>query len=300
MPTTTQNSICKNFGLLPKPLPRNHPTTHQLFGTPSPANLPASWSAPDVRGPIDQGSTSLCTQETTTELCSDMDGAVYDENWAAAVTSKLYGQPIINGVDAVTAMQAMVLFGPLPMGEAPTGMTWQTVGVPYVETMSNWDPTLFLKAAPFERKGVVAVDGGEYDAFDTYRVQMQAHNRSIGFASKWYYTAFNSPLSDGVITPPTSTELQDFSYHMYAIKGWATLTDGNVYLKIKPWEGAGYGVNGYAYLSRSLVNMLDADLNAAALMFADVPQNVMQNLLLQNQSLNAIFQELVERFFKTL
>lgn len=286
----------RNFGLVPKPLPRNHPNTHQLFGTPSPLTLPASFGLPDARGPIDQGNTNLCTQETTTELCSDMDGVVYDENWAAAVTSKLNGAPILNGVDALTAMQAMVLFGPLLQSLSPESMRWQKMGESYVETIGNWDPALFLKAAPNERKGVLAVDGGQYDAFDTFRAQMYAHKRSIGFATKWFYDSFNNPASNGIILPPSAGQLADFTYHMYAIKGWATLPDGNLYLKIKPWEGPTYGLGGYVFLDRATVNMLDADRNAAALMFCDVPQNVLQNLLLQNQSLREIFEELVVRF----
>lgn len=297
MQDTELKPIRKNFGVIPKPLPRNHPNTHQLYGTPSPANLGASFDVGDFRGAVDQGSTSLCTQETTTELCCDMDRVVYDENWAAAMTSKLNGAPIINGVSALTAMEAMTEYGPLLKSLSPAGFTWQEKGVGFVEDWNNWPAPLYLEAAPNERKAVVAVDGGQYDAFDTYRAQMQLHNRSIGFASKWYYDSFNSPGAYSILSMPTAQQSADFTYHMYAIKGWATLPDGNIYLKIKPWEGAGYGAGGYAYLSRAIVNMLDADPNAAALMFADVPASLVQSLLLQNQSLLTIFKELLARLF---
>ena len=256
----------KNFGLIPRLPSKLLPRTHQVFGTPSPLNLPPSYDVGDVIGPVDQGATRFCAEYTTRELCADIDKLPYDVNWNVAVTGKLAGAPIVNGTDPQTAMEAMVIFGLLHPEQCPQGYTWQEKGPDFISEWRNWPNDCFLKAAEHERKGFdLHLIDGPYDPFDDIRAQMYLHKRSAGMATQWY-THFNNPDSDGCI--PTPDVLGGYSWHMYTAKGW-DIVQGVPRLKVKPYEGAGYGKGGYSYFTREQVNFLAQNPMAHFLMFAD-------------------------------
>jgi hypothetical protein len=291
----------KNYGLIPqdyREILRKRATTHQVFGSIAPANLPTRLILPDIVGPTDQGTTSICFSYCTRQLLSDQLGIVFDENWALAKAGETNGQPVATGCQALTAMEAMVKFGPLALTLCPPGMTWEEKGVDFVANWKNWDPSLDLKAAPNEQGSVLPVDG-PYDDFDNVRSFMQMHQRHVAFATKWY-TEFNNPNPDGTVKDPGTLEPTSiYSMHMYEAMDF-DVVGGQEVIRIKPHEGASYGVGGYAYLNRSQVNNIIEDPFAAALCFSDAPTNVLQRMQIQNLSLEEIFDELAARIKATI
>lgn len=256
----------KNFGLIPALAPGNYPRTQQVFGTLTLGSIPDELDLGDVVGPVDQGATQFCAEYTTRELCSDIDQTPYSVDWNVAITGKIAGAPITIGTDPHVAMEAMIVYGPLPQSDAPESMTWQERGADFIANWINWPQELFMKAAPHEQSGYSPhIIDGPYDAFDNLRAQILLHKRTAALATQWF-GEFNTPTPSGSMPPVVNKDR--FSWHMYTAKGWKVV-DGEVRIKIKPYEGAGYGVGGYSYLSRDEINMLEARPEAHFLMFAD-------------------------------
>lgn len=281
----------KNKGLIPQALPRNHPTTHQVFGTMAPADLPATLMLPDIVGPVDQGDTSICYAYCTRQLCSTEDGVLYDENWNIEATSEQYGFSAENGAPALVAMQAMITYGPLLATDAPAGMTWQEKGVPFLAQPSNWPAGLHLKAAPHEQSSVLSV-AGPYDAFDNIRAQICQHNRPTALATRWYL-GFDTPDAGGNPEPNPIIPTSFVAWHMYEAMGF-DVVGGNEMIWVKPHIGTA-GKNGYECFDRATINTLMADTQAGAFLFGDVPQSVVSRMQIQNLSLTEIFDELAAR-----
>lgn len=286
----------KKYGLIPEAIPRNRPTTHQVFGSPALPDLPRSLMLPDPIGPVDQKDTSICFAYATRQLCSSQDGIAYDENWNVAAIGEQYGSSVAEGAPALVAMQAMVSRGPLRLSDAPTGMTWEEKGVDFIADIRNWDAADNLKAAPNEKTSVLAVDG-PYDDFDNARAFMSAHNRPVALATKWY-AAFNEPQSSGFIPDALLASIKTpgipFTWHMYEAMGFDVI-DGKDVMVVKPHEGAGYGKDGLAYFDRDTIDFLVEDPLACGLAFGDVPTSVVSRLMVQNLSLEEIFAELAAR-----
>ncbi|MDE1944831.1 MAG: hypothetical protein KGI03_00965 [Patescibacteria group bacterium] len=290
-------SNLKNYGLIPKALPKRHPTTHQVFGSIAVADLPATLDLPDIVGPTDQGATSFCTCYAARQLCSDQDGIVYDENWGVAMTSEIVGAPIVGGAPALDAMNAMIQKGPLALSDCPPGMTWQEKGPAFIADWRNWPQDLALKAAPHEKATVLSVDG-PYDAFDNIRAFMAAHKRHTALATKWYYQ-FNTPHADGTIDPVPDYATPVFTWHMYEAM-YPDVVNGVEVIWVKPHEGAGYGKGGYAAFDRATINRLVAEPMACSLAFGDVPTSIVQRLAVQHLSLEQIFEEIASRIESAL
>lgn len=290
----------KNKGLIPKKLPQFHPTNHQLFGTPDVTALPIKFDINDVVGPVDQGSTNFCFGYAIRQLCSDIDQKIYDENWCIAMVSKLLGYSDINGAPALTAMQAMIAYGPLQQSDAPIGFTWQEKGPEFIANPTNWPKTLYALAAPFERIGITNVDDKKsgLDTFDNIKVQMYEHKRSVTLATEWFQD-FDFPSPTGQINDTFNTT-GPFSWHMYEVMGFDTI-NGQECIKVKPHMGA-QGFGGYIYFNRATVDLLGSNTQANVLMFSDIPQDIGTKIQLKTYSLLQIVVDLYERLinlFKT-
>lgn len=282
----------KSYGLIPEILSARTPTAHALFGSPSPSLIADTFEVPDLVGPVDQGDTNFCTCYTSRELETDIKGEVYDENWNVAATSRLYGQPILQGAPATLALRALRIYGGNKLSAVPSGMTWQDKGQAFIADWKNWDPSLFESAASNELPGAVDVIDGPLDAFDSIRAQMQMHKRSIALATPWY-AFFNSPDSSGAV--PDLPLTGPSSWHMYAAKRCDVIGTTQV-IWMKPWEGAGFGKGGYVALTRSQVNALLANPQANALMIPDVPVADPSQLGTIEADLEDFFSEIRARF----
>lgn len=291
----------KNYGLIPQKISRLHPTTHQVFGSLALQEI-APLQLPDLVGPTDQGETSFCADYCARQLASDMDGIVYDENWNVVITGRVYGQSALNGAPALDALQAQVEYGGLSIIDAPADMTWEEKGPSFIADPMNWPmDELYLKAATHEKASVLSVDG-PHDAFDNIRSAIQMHKRHVGLATKWF-SVFNDAQGDGFIPPTLLPEIHDpaalFAWHMYEAMDFDTINGVDI-IRVKPHEGASYGKGGLSYFDRVTVNFLCSDPLANALMFGDVPINVIQRLQIQKQSLEDIFAELAARIENAL
>lgn len=284
------NPTLKQYGLVPKALPKGHPTTHQVFGSIAPADLPPTLVLPDLVGPTDQGSSSFCYAYAVRQLASDQDGVVYDENFTISRVSEIAGEVLTEGASALDAMHSAVEFGLLKLADAPPGMIWEEKGAEFISDWKNWPMPLNELAAPAEKPSVLSVDG-PYDDFDNIRSAMMKHKRHVALATQWFFE-FNNPGSDGSIAYPDTT--QPFSWHMYEAMHYDVI-NGVEKICIKPHEGAAYGQGGYAWLDRPTINMLVEHPLACALMFGDVPANVIQRLAIQHLSLEQIFEEIAAR-----
>lgn len=286
----------KNYGLIPRPLPKRRLKTHQLFGTASPADIPDTFDVGDVIGPVDQGATPFCTCYTTRELVSDIDKIAYDENWNVAMTGKVTGSPILTGASAQDAMEAMIAYGPLLQTDTPPDMTWQQKGMDFIADPANWTPDLFLKAAPHERVAALTIDG-PYDAFDNLRSQMWMHKRSAGLATKWYFGTFNTPDGNGIVATLTDQNNPNFSYHMYTAKR-LDVVNGQQVVWMKPYEGGSYGKNGMIAFDRQTINNLYGPTAfGSAHIFVDAI-SLLGRLQQEQQIVLQFFEEMLARFLQ--
>lgn len=289
----------KNYGLIPKKTPRFHPTAHQIFGTPDISTLPIKFDINDLVGQVDQGDTNFCFGYCIRQLCSDIDQKVFDENYCISRVSKLMGASAVNGAPALTAMQSMIAFGPLPQSEAPVSFTWQEKGPEFIANPANWPTSLDAIAATFERIGVSNVNdpNSGLDAFDNVKAQMFQHNRSVTLATQWY-PDFDTPGSSGMINATVNTS--EFSWHMYEVMGFDTI-DGNQYVKVKPHLG-NKGLAGYEYFNRATVNMLAKNPLANVLIFTDTPQDLGTKIQLKKlaflQIIVNLYQQVISLFIQ--
>lgn len=273
----------KTYGLIPKALPADHPTTHMVFGSAALSDIQDVLGLPDVVGPTDQGDTNFCTCYTTRQLASDIDGVVYDENWNVAMTGEMEGAPITNGAPALDAMNALIMKGSLALADAPQGMTWEEKGPAFVADWRNWPLPLAQKAAQHEQMAVLGVEG-PYDAFDNVRAYITAHRRHVAFATKWYQE-FNEANPSGCIPMPDFSSTV-FSWHMYEAMD-LDVVNGEPVIRMKPHEGKDYGKDGYVYFNRDVVNNLFKEPLATKVTYKEIPADVFARLLEQRDVFKA-------------
>ena len=98
---------------------------------------------------------------------------------------------------------------------------------------------------------VEQVDG--LDWFDSIRSALQQNQRSISVCTPWY-NSFATPFN-GVLRAPGTYDTTFASWHDWVCCGWTTI-QGVPYLICKSWQGTGYGINGFCYISREIINQL--------------------------------------------
>ena len=193
--------------------------------------LPANYDTdahltmPDQRA---DGRPNGCTGYTTTELCNDEDGIVYDD--IDFTLSKTEGYDPMLGAGIKESLSTSIEFG--------------------VKTLQEKEED----AIKHKREAYFRITA-QYplDWFDAIRVAMwitQDERRTVSMATPWYPEWMNP--QNGVVTTPYS-ELSKASWHNWKVSGWKTI-NGKLYLTSKPWLGKYYGDNGLAYFSREIVN----------------------------------------------
>ena len=172
-----------------------------------------------------------CTDYTQTDLCIDEDGVLHDPDLIENVTHANAN----GGGDIRVALAAAI--------------------------------TIFKRGAYFSIQA-----SGAIDSFDALRLAMYStenEKRSVSVGTPWYaefentviqnpdgtYTTTALPANWNGILPIPFNLNRYVSWHNWKICGWKTIGD-QVYLIGKSWQGPNYGVNGFHYVSRPLINQL--------------------------------------------
>lgn len=212
---------------------------HRTFGAISPATFPDSFSC-DAGFPVeDQDALGLpfgCTGFSTKNLGQDEDKRTYVAKYTYDQTLAMEG--IFEGsatyekvgCDVRDSLKSSIVYGLQAVWETPT------------EALNHRRGAYF---------NVEQVTG--FDMFDSIRSALQLNNRSVSLATPWY-NSFAVP-QNGIITAPGSYDTTFASWHNHVVSGWTTI-NGIPYLIDKSWQGTEYGVNGFVYFPREVINQL--------------------------------------------
>ncbi len=204
----------------------------RTFGAITPETFPDEWdtdcglTCPDQNA---MGMPNGCTGFTQSELCNDEDKCVYKPQFTYLKTQQMEGTAGQNvGCDIRDSLKSTVVYG--------------------VELSGETDEQAFA-----HRRGSYYQVEQAPDYFDGIRSCL-IKGRSVSIATPWY-SNFSYPDLNGIVTAPASWSTSGLPYHNFKVCGWVTIA-GTPYLKIKPWVGPQYGINGFSYFPREVVNQL--------------------------------------------
>lgn len=93
-----------------------------------------------------------------------------------------------------------------------------------------------------------------FDAIRFASFSGMPEKRSVSMGTPWYSEWQNSVLSGGVNMPmPQSLDYTNLPWHNWKIGGWKTI-NGVPYLRAKPWEGPTIGDKGWLNFDRHTIN----------------------------------------------
>lgn len=252
-------------GLLPISHDRSKDWSHKdAFG--AAVVIPASLNRSTL--PVDDQDlpmpTNFCTAYGTSKAIGYQRGKDMSPEYQAAVIGAFAGQPIMDGTDPATAMQAAVLNGSLSKQYAP--YTLAQKGAAFIAQYANWPSILSKLALPNAPTGWFAVaDAPAFDVFDDIREALtvaQSDNGVVMGFGFWYEEwndAANDPEKKGVMPVPTSAPI---SRHNYDYVDFKTLADGTQVLVAQLSEGTDFGDQGFCYFPRETVNVAWANMIA--------------------------------------
>ncbi len=212
--------------------PDNRDKSHTAtFGAITPSSFPdnfdtdAGLTCPDQNA---EGLPNGCTGYTQSELCTDEDKVIYKPQFTYDVTRLMEGVPGQDiGCDIRDSLKSTLVYGVQAHNESSQ-----------------------MEAFTHRRGSYYQVEQAP-DFFDGIR-SVLARGTSVSLATPWYEN-FSGPDQYGIVTMPPKG--MTYSYHNYKICGWQTIS-GTPYLKVKPWIGQHFGINGYCYFPREVVNFL--------------------------------------------
>lgn len=257
---------------------------HATFGAAQLSDIPNEFFIGNGLNTDDQGATPFCTAYTMAELCANIEGIEFSEDYQYAKTLELASLPATQqGVDMKMAAEVPVTIGVLPKNLAP--LNWRKDGQNAVADYRNWPQSLEDIAAKYKEGAYYFLDG-PYDTFDNIRSMLWV-NRSIlaarggtavGLGTPWYYEYQNAG-KDGVL--PAGVNI--CSWHATAFLG-TKFINGEIMLACDPHEGKGFGDNGIVYFSRAEINRIFATPGTVGLIFSKKvtdPQKIQLSLLEQ-------------------
>ncbi len=211
--------------------PDNRDKSHsRTFGAINPANFPDSFDTYSGLTCPDQNAMGMpngCTGFTQSELCSDEDKCIYRPQFTYLKTQQIEGtagQDV--GCDIRDSLKSTLVYGVQLQGETDEQAFDHRRGSYYQ-----------VEPAP--------------DYFDGIR-SVLLRELSVSMASYWYDN-FSNPDQFGIVTLPAANT--PYSMHNYKVCGFVTIA-GTPYLKVKPWLGPQFGINGFCYFPREVVNFL--------------------------------------------
>jgi hypothetical protein len=283
---------------------------HRVFGAAPLADLPGDFDVDAGLTMPDQnaaGDDTECTAYTVTDMAADQDGIAYEPDIQYAKTLLVMGaRPDQQGADLRAAFKSGVAFGFLPKSSVPEAL--RDLPQEATSDWKTWPPGLDAVMAGHRKPAYFPI-AGPYDFFDNVRSAMRvafvAHGekRPVGMGTPWY-AEFGSVGRDGILEEHPE---EIVSWHAYKVSGFATrnsrgrlIRDGEVFLKIKAWQGRGYGDGGYVYMSRSLASLVMRPWGTYAGMYQDVSQGTIEDLKAQRVTLLEVTLALAQNLLMAL
>jgi hypothetical protein len=211
-----------------KPIRKDHRDFdfHKSFGSLPPPSFPISYDCDAALTMPNQNAQALpygCTGETQTDICTNEDLTVYD-------AAELYRAtpPYIDGEgrDIRDSLNIIISRGPKDLNG--------TLGP--------------KRLAYFNIRALAPLDW--FDGLRLAMLSTASEKRAISLGIPWF-PEFENPTSDGTLPTPPDFDTDRASWHNATIAGWDERG-----LKIKSWQGAQYGQNGWVYMPRAVINAL--------------------------------------------
>lgn len=263
-----------------------------VFGSASPLpddlDTDAGLTMPDQNADV---RPSACTAYCTTDSATDDSRVTYSKAYNLMKTFEVENiSPASNGADARIATKIGSSFGFLPSTLEPTDIT--NGDQTYAATPKNW-PLELDKQATIHRvpaySPITASLG--YDMFDLVRIAMCTNGKRSAMLAIQWSPSFELVGIDGVLSE-SPTDL--YWGHDCKAAGFTTknskgelIRNGEVFLRIKSWQGPNYGDKGYVYMSRVLANKLFNVWGVFLRTFALLSEETIEN---QKSQLNTFYE----------
>ncbi len=295
----------KHYGLKPKKYdPRDkHFESHKILGSINPLALPDEYDADNGVTMPDQnadGAYFECSAYTVTDMAFDEDGQEYSPDYNFMKSLQIAGLPPDNqGVDLKSAFKVACTFGLLPKKLAL--FDTNAFGETYAADQKHWPLEVDKEAVKNIKPAYLGISG-PYDFFDNVRAAMyisRSEKRTVGIGVTWYGD-FETTGSSGLC--PDNPAMAGGG-HSPKISGWTRkntqgefIRGGEIFLKVKSWQGRNVGDNGWLYFSRPLINKLMAEWGADARMLKKLADGTVEEL----KERKVTFLEVLQAFIKNL
>lgn len=238
-----------------------HFAPHVLFGSvqtlPDELVTDAGLTMPDQ---ITDLRPTACTGYCTTDTATDNSKIIYSKSFNFMKTLEVENAPAsTEGADARTATEIGPTFGFLPITLEPTDVT--NGDQTYAANQDHWPTMLDAWASPHKVPAyspISLVPG--YDMFDSVRSAMSVSGPHSAMLATQWSPSFESVGTSGLLE---ESPIGLYWGHDYKAAGFTTkntsgqlIRNGEVFLRIKSWQGSNYGDKGYVYMSRVLANKL--------------------------------------------
>lgn len=213
---------------------------HKTFGSsnfdtktlPNTFNIDAGLTMPNQNT---DGFPMGCTGYAQTDLCTNEDGIIYDAGELYLATPP---NDRTSGRDLRSSLNVLVNRGP-----------------------KQKDGTLGAKRTAYYNVRAQGI----LDWFEAIRVALwitQDEKRGSSVAVPWF-PEFEQIGSDGILPTVVSYDWNKASGHDAVISGWTDtdtkgnlIRNGEVFLKVKSWQGKQYGDNGWCYMCQPLTDAI--------------------------------------------
>lgn len=209
-----------------------------------------------------------CTDYTLRDIRTDNDGILYIPGYNYSHTLLIEGKAATQqGVVPMDAFRSSQVYGLLPVADAPESMLNAGEGVN--ADYRNWPTTLDAKAG-LHRNGqyfdVDKVSGSYFLGIQNALWGERLSRRSIAVGSPWFPEWENHTGANGILPDFYYSGIQSqYIWHEYKCSGFTTknsqgqlIRNGDVFLRLKSWQGKYFGDQGWVYLDAAKTEKLFA------------------------------------------
>lgn len=228
---------------------------------------------------------TACTAYTITDIGTDQDQILYSVDYQFMKTLEVQNQPPdADGADGRTAFKVACSFGLLPKDKEPAEISMNSQE--WAANQDNWDLALDVEAKKNLKPAYLPI-APVPDYFDGIRsafILGEKEHRTVGIATQWSPDFEDKDYLKYHSNTLTDNPKNKYWGHMYKVNGWK-LIYGQPYLKLKTWQGKGYGDGGIVYMSRTGVNKLLSTWGTYAATIQKLPQNTIDALKQEQNNL---------------
>lgn len=173
-----------------------------------------------------------CTGYTATDICGDEDKATYDPKYTYERTCDMELHDYTQGCQIRTSLRSLTVYGLRKNGEMSAQAELRKRGAYYfVEKISG------------------------RDWFDTFRLCLRGHQRSISVATPWF-DEWSHVGTDGRLSNDFYYDgiMSHYTWHNTKVCGEKVLFGGIPVLRVKSWQGERVGDKGWLYWDRETFN----------------------------------------------